>query len=170
MQIGELARQGGVSIQTVRYYERLGLLKRPERKPSRYRVYAEDDGHRLQFILHAKTLGFTLDEIKHILDLREKQTCPCGEVRRIGEERLLQLDAQIAELTTFRNQLAGAVSQWKKAPDTAPSGDAICVLIERSMAQVQSVSSTPERSNFKWHSSKAKSINARTRNAGVKSR
>ena len=67
MQIGDLARRGGVSIQTVRYYERCGLLPKPERKPSRYRIYGENDVYRLQFIRHAKTLGFTLDEIKHIL-------------------------------------------------------------------------------------------------------
>ena len=168
MQIGDLARRGGVSIQTLRYYERYGLLRKPERKPSRYRVYGESDVHRLQFILHAKTLGFTLDEIKHIFELREKQACPCGEVRRIGEKRLTQLEAQIAELTTFRNQLARAVSHWRKSPEEALSGDAICVLIERSMAQIQNVSGSPESRNLKWLSSKAKSINARTRSAVVK--
>ena|SRR5437016_1620131 len=137
MQIGELANRGGVSIQTIRYYERYGLLRQPERKPSRYRIYSDADVHRLQFIRHAKSLRFTLDEITHILVLREKQACPCGEVRRIGEERLTQLDAQIAELTTFRNQLARAVSQWRRSPDAAPSGDAICTLIERSMLEIE---------------------------------
>ena len=169
MQIGDLARRGGVSIQTVRYYERCGLLPKPERKPSRYRIYGENDVYRLQFIRHAKTLGFTLDEIKHILVLREKQVCPCGEVRRIGEERLTQIEDQIAELTRFRNQLARAVSQWRKSPDAAPSGDAICTLIERSMVETQKSMSSPERKK-QWLSSKAKSINVPTRSAGVRSR
>ena len=169
MQIGDLARRGGVSIQTVRYYERCGLLPKPERKPSRYRIYSENDVHRLRFIRHAKTLGFTLDEIKHILVLREKQVCPCGEVRRIGEERLTQIEDQIAELTRFRNQLARAVSQWRKSPDAAPSGDAICTLIERSMVETQKSMSSPERKK-QWLLSKAKSINVRTRSAGVRSR
>lgn len=136
MQIGELAKRSGVSVQTVRYYERYGLLRKPERKPSRYRVFGDRDVHHLRFILHSKTLGFTLDEIKHILHLREKQACPCGEVLRIGEERLTELEAQIEELTNFRNQLARAVKDWKKCPGKAPSGDAICVLIERTMSQV----------------------------------
>ena len=170
MQIGELAKRGGISIQTVRYYERYGLLRKPERKASRYRVYGENDVHRLQFILHAKTLGFTLDEIKHILELRQKQACPCGEVRRLGEDRLTQLEAQIAELTTFRNQLARAVSRWKRSPDVAPAGDAICVLIERSMSEIQNASGSLERKRQTWLSNKAKSISARTRSAGVKSR
>jgi len=135
MQIGELAKRGGVSIQTVRYYERYGLLPKPERKPSRYRIYGESDIQRLQFVLHAKALGFTLDEIRHILELRRRQVCPCGEVRRLGEERLVQLDAQITELNRFRNKLARAVSQWQKCPGAAPAGDAICVLIERSLMQ-----------------------------------
>src|SRR5438552_11453619 len=74
MQIGELAKRGGVSIQTVRYYERCGLLPKPERKPSRYRIYGEKDVHRLQFIRHAKALGFTLDEIKHVLIRSEEHT------------------------------------------------------------------------------------------------
>src|SRR5206468_1247422 len=119
MQIGDLANRGGVSIQTIRYYERYGLLRQLERKPSRYRIYSDADVHRLQFIRHAKSLRFTLDEIKHILVLREKQACPCGEVRRIGEERLTQLDAQIAELTTFRNQLARAVYRIHAGGDGA---------------------------------------------------
>lgn len=135
MQIGGVAKQGGISVQTVRYYERYGLLRQAERKPSGYRVYSEKDVHRLRFILHAKKLGFTLEEIKRILKLREQRACPCGEVRKIGEEHLADLEAQIAELTKFRNQLARAVRQWKKSPDEAPSEDAICLLIEGTMME-----------------------------------
>jgi DNA-binding transcriptional MerR regulator len=134
MHIGEVAKAGGVSVQTVRYYERCGLLRKPERKPSRYRVYSDKDVQRLRFVLHAKSLGFTLDEIKHVFELRERRVCPCGEVRSIGEERLAKLEIQIEQLTRFREQLARAVSQWRKSPDEAPSGDEICVLIERTMA------------------------------------
>jgi len=157
VQIGEISKRGRVSVQTIRYYERYGLLRPPERRPSRYRVYSESDLRRLQFILHAKTRGFTLEEIKHVLELREKQACPCGEVRRIGEDRLTQLERQIAELTTFRNQLARAVSQWRKCPEIAPAGDAICVLIEQSMTQVQSATGSLEGKKTKRISSKAKS-------------
>jgi DNA-binding transcriptional MerR regulator len=125
----------------------------------------------LRFILHAKTLGFTLDEIKHILQLSERRTCPCGEVLKIGEERLAELQTQIEQLTKFRNQLARAVSRWKKGPREAPSGDAICILIERTMAVSSSlISNSQERKRTKWPSSKVKSTNVRTRNVGVKSR
>src|SRR5262245_117339 len=134
MQIGELARNSGVSVQTVRFYERSGLLKKPQRKPSLYRVYGEADLRQLRFILHAKTLSFTLDEIKHILELRKEQACPCGEVRRIGEKRLKELEKQIRELTTFHDELSRAVRKWNRIPDQEPSGDAICILIERTMS------------------------------------
>src|SRR5439155_23197063 len=171
MHIGDLAKQGGVSVQTVRYYERYGLLQEPERKPSRYRIYRDKDVHRLRFILQAKMLGFTLDEIKHILHLSERRTSPCGEVLRIGEERLTELQSQIEQLTKFRNQLARAVTQWKKCPEEAPAGDAICILIERTMAgSGGSVSDSAERRKAKWRLNKVKSTNVRTRNAGVKSR
>ena len=170
MHIGELAKQGGVSVQTVRYYERYGLLQKPERKPSLYRIYRDNDVHRLRFILQAKALGFTLDEIKHILDLSQRRRCPCGEVLKIGQERLAELQSQIKQLTRFRDQLARAVMQWKKCPDEAPAGNAICVLIERTMAASDSlVSSLSERKRAKWHLNKVKSTSARTRNVGVKS-
>ena len=147
MQIGELAKQGGVSVQTVRYYERFGLLDKPARKPSLYRVYSEDDLKRLRFILQAKVLGFSLDEIRHILQLSRKQACPCGEVRRIGEARLQQLEAQIQQLTLFRDELTHAIRQWKRTPDQSPAGNAICVLIEKTMDREPKGSRPSKRSN-----------------------
>ncbi|SRR5207249_932506 len=130
MKIGELATSAGVSVQAVRYYERYGLLRKPERTPSRYRVYRDRDLFQLRFILKAKTLGFTLDEIKRVLELRQKQTCPCGEVLRFAEERLHRVEAEIDKLSKFRNRLRGAVKQWRNSPKSKLPGDAICVLIE----------------------------------------
>ena len=171
MQIGELAQRAGVSVQTVRYYERCGLLRKPERKPSLYRVYSDADVRRLQFILHAKALGFTLDEIKQILDLSKRRACPCGEVLRIGQERLADLNAQIEQLARFRNQLADAVKDWQKCPQEAPSGDAICVLIERTMVESSNQKSNSiERRNIKCRLNKVKSTSVRTRSVGAKSR
>ena len=133
MQAGVLAKSVGVSVQTIRYYERCGLLPKPERKPSKYRIYTEEHKQRLKFILHAKTLGFTLDEIKEILELSGRRQCPCGRVVRIAEERLREMSAQLEQLERFRRELARVVASWKKSPQQAPSGDAICVLIERTM-------------------------------------
>lgn len=135
MQIGNLAKTTGVSVQTVRYYERYGLSQEPNRKPSSYRIYGEDHVRRLEFILHAKTLGFSLEEIKEILALSQRRQCPCGQVVRIAEEHLREVSTQIQKLSKFRSELTRAVRSWKKSPQRAPAGDGICVLIERTMAE-----------------------------------
>ena len=133
MRIGELARSAGASVQTVRYYERYGLLREPERTASRYRGYGEGDLFQLRFILKAKTLGFTLHEIKRVLELRQKQSCPCGEVLQFAEERLQRVQAEIEKLSKFRDRLHGAVKRWRKSSRPKLRGDAICVLIEQTM-------------------------------------
>ena len=132
MKIGEFAQAGGVSVQTIRYYERYGLLKPPDRTTAQYRIYSNKDLQRLRFILHAKTLGFTLNEIKQVLQLSERRVCPCGEVFKFAEERLSDLQLEIERLTKFRDHLADAVKRWKKSGE-APKPDSICVLIEQTM-------------------------------------
>ena len=111
MKIGELARRGGVSVQTIRYYERYGLLQSPQRKPSRYRIYSDKDIYQLRFIRQAKDLGFSLEEIRHLFQLRETELCPCDEVLRIGEERLARLESEIRELSRFRGVLPAGHSE-----------------------------------------------------------
>ncbi len=133
MKIGELAKQAGVNIQTVRFYERRGLLPEPTRKESGYRIYGADDLHRLRFIRQAKTLGFSLNEIATILRMRDKGKCPCGEVTKIGEKHLRDLGEQIKRLRSFHNELSRAVKSWKSLGEQRVSADAICVLIERTM-------------------------------------
>lgn len=133
MKIGELAKQGGVNVQTVRFYERRGLLRDPVRRKSGYRIYSPDDLHRLRFIRHAKTLGFSLNEIATILQTREKGKCPCSEVTNIAEEHVRDLERQIERLQKFHADLSGAVKTWKRLGEQRVSADAICVLIERTM-------------------------------------
>lgn len=135
MTIGQLAKQVGVNVQTVRFYERRGLLPEPTRKESGYRIYGSDDLHRLRFIRHAKTLGFSLDEIATILRMRERGKCPCGEVTKISEGHLRDLKQQIDRLQRFHAELSRAVKTWKRLGEQKVSADAICVLIERTMDQ-----------------------------------
>ncbi len=86
MQIGDLAKSAGVTVQTVRFYERKGLLPSPPRiKDSGYRVYSETDLRRLQIVRQTKRLGFSLDETKSILRMRGLGMCPCNEVIGIAD-------------------------------------------------------------------------------------
>src|SRR5437667_11678794 len=88
MQIGELAKRSAVTVQTVRFYERLRLLPEPQRKDSGYRVYSESDLKRLRFVRQAKSLGFSLNEIREILRMRERGHCPCGDVVSIAQRHM----------------------------------------------------------------------------------
>jgi len=133
MQIGELAKRSGVTVQAVRFYERLKLLPEPQRKDSGYRVYSETDLKRLRFVRQGKSLGFSLDEIRDILRMRERGHCPCGEVVSIAERHLQSVEQQITQLSQFRDGLSRAVKQWKKSGKQTISADAICVLIERTL-------------------------------------
>lgn len=131
MQIGELAKRTGVTVQTIRFYERSRLLPKPQRKNSGYRVYSETDLKRLRFVLQAKSLGFSLDEIREILRMRERRHCPCSEVVGIAERHLRDVEHQLQQLSTFRDGLRRAIRQWKTSGEQVISADAICALIER---------------------------------------
>jgi DNA-binding transcriptional MerR regulator len=133
MQIATLAKHGVVTVQTVRFYERRGLLRDPQRKESGYRVYGEEDLRRLRFIRQAKSLGFSLDEIRQFLRMREQGLCPCTDVIKIGERHLRDVEVQIARLTSFRNELHRAVRKWKKSGKQKIEAGAFCALIERTM-------------------------------------
>lgn len=132
MKIGDLATKAHVSIQTVRFYERQGLLQDPGRTESGYRRYAEAHLKQLRFIRQAKALGFSLDEIKEILRMRDRGQCPCGKVIALAERHLHDIEEQARTLNTFRRELAKALEQWKSAGSPQVSADAFCVLIERS--------------------------------------
>ena len=113
MQIGELAERAGVNVQTVRYYERRGLLPEPERKASGYRIYDEGDALRLRFILRAKALGFTLSEIVELLDLRVDPHRTADDVRRHAEEKIADVESKIRDLRKIRRVLRQVVESCK---------------------------------------------------------
>lgn len=105
MKIGELAARAGVSVQAVRYYERRRLLSKPARTRSGYRAYDEHDLHRLQFVLRAKTLGFTLAEIRELIELRVTPGRTADDVRVRALEKIADTEAKIRDLEAIRDGL-----------------------------------------------------------------
>ncbi len=110
IRIGRLAELSGVSIDTVRYYEREGLLPKPTRRPSGYREYGPDDVERLRFVRRAKELGFTLTEIAELLSLTADRHADMQGVKRKAEERLEQVEAKIAELRRVKRGLTELIA------------------------------------------------------------
>ncbi len=120
LKIGELATRCGVSNDTVRFYEREGLLPRPRRNPSMYRIYDEDDQRRLRFIREAQANGLTLQDIREMLRHREARTPDeCRRVAALLKERIAAIDRKLAELKAFRRQLAGSLEQCERADSGA---------------------------------------------------
>ena len=105
MKIGELAQRAGVSIDTVRYYERQGLLPEPARQASGYRSYVSGDVGRLQFVRRAKALGFTLEEIRDLLALSGRRDDDMGGLKTAATEKLADVETKLAELTRIRDGL-----------------------------------------------------------------
>ena len=103
--IGQLAKQVGVNIQTVRYYERRRLLSPTARKLSGYRLYGDESLKRLRFIKNAQALGFTLREIADLLSLRVSSTARCGDVQRKAQAKLVQVEAKIRDLRALDRAL-----------------------------------------------------------------
>ncbi len=120
--IGTVARRAGVPIDTIRYYERQGLLPEPARRASGYRSYGEGAVAQLKFIRRAKTLGFSLDEIRDLLALSQDRGKGVRAVRQRARQRLDALDLRIAELQRVRDGLARLVEACPGggAPEQCP--------------------------------------------------
>ena len=110
MQIGQLATRAHVSVDTVRYYERNGILPPPQRKESGYRAYGNDDVARLHFLRRAKALGFTLKEIRELLVLSSSRADDMAELKTAAQEKLADVQHKLDELTRIRDGLQTLVS------------------------------------------------------------
>lgn len=122
LSVGKLARAAGVNVETVRYYERIGILPKPERRESGYRIYGEEDVHRLRFIKHAQQLGFSLKEIKELLELRVQPKSNCEEVRRQTEQKLKNVRQKIEDLQRIERALGELITacQHRQTTDECP--------------------------------------------------
>lgn len=129
--IGQLASEAGVHADTIRYYERIRILPKPRRNNSGYRVYNLDTVTRIAFIQKAQTLGFSLEEIKDILDLRGTGKFPCDSVIQIAEMRLGDVEQKLATLTVLQGSLKKNIRRWKRQSNNkACAASQFCNLIE----------------------------------------
>jgi MerR family mercuric resistance operon transcriptional regulator len=110
IRIGDLSHRTGCNIETIRYYERVGLLPQPARSPSRYRLYDTDDIRRLTFVRRSRELGFSLDDVRVLLALSaDSEQEACAEVRQLAVHHLEDIRAKIADLRAMERVLADAV-------------------------------------------------------------
>jgi len=129
LRIGEVSKRSGVGIEALRFYEKSGLLDKPSRTFSGYRVYGEDVLERLSFIKQAQSLGFSLKEISRIVGDAGKGKSACAEVREIVRRRMAELDEKLRELHRYRNELKSTLAEWDSL-GTMPGR--VCGLIESS--------------------------------------
>lgn len=106
MTIGKVARFAGVGVETIRFYEREGLIEQPVRFGSGYRQYSAGAVSRIRFILKAKELGFTLKEIRELLELRIDPAASCGDVREQAQTKIADIDRKIRTLRRMKKALA----------------------------------------------------------------
>ncbi len=126
LRVGDVAAEGGVNIQTVRYYERRGLVLPLGRTAGGYRVYSPEAVGVVQFIRRAQGLGFRLDEIADLIDLRGDASRPKREVRALAEAKVAEIDERLRDLTAMRQSINLLVAECA-CDDGAPHGD--CVIL-----------------------------------------
>lgn len=112
MYSSELARLAGVSADTLRHYERKGVLARPRRAGNGYREYPAAALQRVQLIRRALAVGFTLDELANILSVRDSGGAPCHDVRAMAAAKLSQVETQLKDLIVFRDALRATLKDW----------------------------------------------------------
>ncbi|MDZ7961738.1 MAG: heavy metal-responsive transcriptional regulator [Aulosira sp. DedQUE10] len=128
-QIGVVAKESGVPIKTIRYYEELGLLRSSGRTEGGFRLFNTDVLARLHFIKRAQSLGLSLSEIKEFLNVYDGGELPCEHIKIKLEDKIKAIDEQIQQLLILRQELSGLVYSWKTIPENTEK--TICPIIER---------------------------------------
>ena len=133
MRIGELARATGVKTETIRYYEREGILAAPPRTQANYRDYGPNETSRLHFIRHARNLGFSMAQVRELLDLAGDKSQSCAEVDVLTRTHLFEVDRKIAELKSLRTELSRMLENCEQGA----IGD--CLIVEALAQQPKEV-------------------------------
>jgi len=130
MRVGELAKSLMITADTVRFYTRNGLITPLKNAGNGYKYYSVKDQKRLAFIVSARQLGFTVNDIANILQQADQGHTACDLVREIIENKLIETERQFQQTLALRNRLQSAILNWQDKPNKAPTSDMICHLIE----------------------------------------
>ena len=122
LQSGELARLCGVSTDTLRHYERIGVLPTPPRTDAGYRLYPPEAASRVLLVRRALGVGFTLEELVRVLRVRDRGGAPCRQVRSLAQSKLHEIEEKIAALSSLRDHLKTLLADWDRRLDGAPAG------------------------------------------------
>ena len=114
MKIGELGRVTGTKVETIRFYEKLGLLAAPDRTSGNYRTYEQEHLKRLSFVRRARDLGFSLDQVRELLNIADDRSQSCGAVDKLAREHMSAVDRKIADLTALRRELGNLLDQCSR--------------------------------------------------------
>lgn len=124
--IGKLAKLSLVSVETVRFYERMGLLQRPQKKKAGFRQYSENDASRIRFIKRAQELGYTLKEIKELLEFETGRLVTCGDYSIRIERKLKEIDEKMRDLKSIKTRLLEILSLCVNNPHDATCRLSVC--------------------------------------------
>ena len=111
LSVGDLAKATGTKIETIRWYEKVGILPAPARTAGNYRAYGQDHLSRLSFVRRGRGLGFTLDGVRALLALADQRDRDCGEVDTIARQHLADVERKIADLTALAAELRSVIGQ-----------------------------------------------------------
>jgi len=137
LRIGEVARRTGISPDTVRHYERQGLIPKSKRTAAGYRMFVPEVVERVRLIRSALNVGFTIRELSRIFRIRDRGGVPCEEVRSLAALKLDQLEKRIAEMQDLRVKLRGLVKKWDSMLSNTPSARLLDVLVSKSKGEQQ---------------------------------
>ena len=129
LKIGELAKQTNLAVGTLRYYSDMGLLQPVQRGDNGYRYYSQNVSKQVEFIKKAQAIGFSLEEIKTILDVRDRGEKPCSLVQSLLDNKIEQLEIQIKRMSLFKQELEEYRTSWINNPNPASDSQEVCPLI-----------------------------------------
>ncbi len=130
MRVADVTKQLGITPDTVRFYTRNGFLEPSKNPRNGYKEYSDADCRRLRFILSARQLGFSVEDIGHLLAQSDAGKAPCGMAREIIAARLQEVEQRFNDTEKLLERMCHAVKEWDKRPDQKPTGAMICHLIE----------------------------------------